>query len=320
MFALKYIKQNANGIELAERLNINPSDLTSLTPKQAIELSLNITSSLTKYDHDATKGRYNKADDITAIELLLSGLELDEEGKMKQLGVCRNYADTCGLIFNSFKNFQQSDFNRLGNTFHIKCGGGRETYDPHILRRNESKPNGGHAWNMFISQLENGSAAAVIVDPTMGGRKKKNKDGLTKFSYTMQRLEPIINHCMKYHSEDSSENIDEISEYYLKMIDIYNGYLTKAQKNENEALISESAKRKEFYLLNGLEAFTKSQETNSLTKTEHGSIKIELHSLLNDRSFNLNKEQYNKIADFIGLFKPYDFQLADALMRRNVDL
>jgi hypothetical protein len=189
IFVGKYISENPDGREISSGLGIEGiNGLRTLTPKQAICLSTQITSNLTQYDHQAIKKIGGRGDQMTALELLENGLKLDDQGNIKPAGVCRNYADTCHLIFQTLKFFQQPESSRLNSTYSIIAGGDTDMFDPTL----RDKRSGGHAWNIFITQNDAGSAV-VQVDPTWGYRKQKDSSQRTALSYTTVRSEFLIN-------------------------------------------------------------------------------------------------------------------------------
>lgn len=123
-----------------KRLGIE--DLKNLSPRQVIDLALDVVVGLTKYNNNSE----SKEQDVKAtLELLNSGLENIDKEDFSGNGVCRHFASMVSSVFKSLKLNQESETNLQNLYCHQEIGteyGYTYTYSQ--LMKGEDK-NIGHA-------------------------------------------------------------------------------------------------------------------------------------------------------------------------------
>lgn len=199
------LKKNAAYVQ--KELGIE--SLRSLTPKQAIELSIRLVIDFTKYegvdtarpenaDHVNTSSK-SEADSMTALQLLQTSMEQKKNPEWNGLGECRNYASTVKAVFEALKSNQQR-MNQLRNTYCLyesDFEGG--AYNP--KRKQDAftaiNLNGkiGHAWNTFVT-ITPSKAEAVSVDATWGKRDLDTGE-IVGADHTLLRMEPTMNRLLE---------------------------------------------------------------------------------------------------------------------------
>lgn len=170
-----YLQTSESGQKMIESLGIR--SLESLTPEQAVKLSVWFVQDVSKYSHHETnqpKGEKTPSDQATTMELLRDGIENKDNPSWNGNGVCRNVASNVKAVFDALKD-QQNEHSMLTNTYAVRSQGSQgDGY--HTVRgtsRNAHlttslKDRIGHAWNEFITIDANGSADITIVDATWG--------------------------------------------------------------------------------------------------------------------------------------------------------
>lgn len=188
-----FLNSDGAGVKLMRDLDI--TSLNSLTPEQAVKLSLGIVQSVSKYSWIQEEGVYKpggiQEDDMTTMELLAEGIDHHNETDWAGNGVCRNVASNVKALFESLKA-NQSDLSMLHNTYAVYSAAyGGETYGKRERDDNTKfllkKDPSGHAWNTFVTVDKSGGSNITIVDATwaMGS----NVDGsLKEPDYTMERM------------------------------------------------------------------------------------------------------------------------------------
>jgi len=207
-----FIEDYVTQTDLIDELGIE--SLTDLTPKQAMELSNRIVVNLTKYNYDQRNAEEANtvSDKSTVLELLEDGLiNKGKNGSWSGNGVCRNFAAMVKVIFQAIKR-NQTTINKLTNTYCF-FGAGKE-YAPKRDYENMSKPREiEHAWNPFITIMNNGAIDLTITDSTWG-KVDEEKNGLKKIDFTITRSEPLVRKII-YKGE---VQIEEILDYYTLLL------------------------------------------------------------------------------------------------------
>lgn len=220
-FADKYISKQKP--EWLEELEVERMD--SLTPKQAIELSMRVVTALTKYKMSdvGMSGGSTEADKGTALELLQGGQKNIDNPDWQGNGICRNFSDTVMAVFESLKA-SQSRYSRLRNTYCIDQSASEgKIYRP-SLKPGRSVPYSragriikGHAWNAFFTVSAEGGVDTTIIDATWG-RQNLETGQIENIDYTLERMEPlVVKQLVRVMSEESEESkvmLEKITKYY----------------------------------------------------------------------------------------------------------
>lgn len=185
----EYAAQDESINELVKNLNI--TSLSTLTPEQAVKLSLGIVQRSSKYswiqEGEKRVAGGKREDAMTTMELLSEGRAHYGDEKWVGNGVCRNVASNVKAVFESLKA-NQTNLSMLRNTYAVYEGGGEG-----FGTRKRGDVNKfslyaiGHAWNTFVTVGKNGESSITTVDATwaMGS----NSDGSLKESdFTSERM------------------------------------------------------------------------------------------------------------------------------------
>jgi hypothetical protein len=162
-----YIAQDSNGRLLAESLKIN--SLSTLTPEQAVKLSVAFVQDLSKYSYsDVDHKGLTRADQSTAMQLLKEGLDNKSNANWQGNGVCRNIAANVKAVFEALKQ-TQGELSMLNNTYCAYSvgfyGAGYADARPNYSTYNSNNARG-HAWDTFVTVGPESSSVATIVDAT----------------------------------------------------------------------------------------------------------------------------------------------------------
>ena len=211
-----YLLHHADGRKLMADLNIK--SLQKLTPEQAVKLSTEFVRAVSKYSHDDTKSTgLTRADNSTTYDLLQEGLSLRGNATWGGNGVCRNIAANVKAVFESLKSCQD-DETMLANTYcKIDVGYDGDGYEdkrvnPHRTNLNKTP---GHAWNLFTTIGENGSAIITIVDSTwaLGGNRDETSADVDR---TRERSGKIVNDLFE-KSVDKEAAFNVLTDYYHRL-------------------------------------------------------------------------------------------------------
>jgi hypothetical protein len=217
-----YVIHSARGRQVYNDLKIN--SLSTLSPEQAVKLSLAMVQDLSKYSKDGN-GQPDmddalRADKSTTMQLLLDGVRHHDDPNWKGNGVCRNVASNTKAVFEALKK-NQSEQSMLGNTYAIFDTGYRgESYDD--KRKDDStiennSPLSGHAWVKFVTVDSKGSANITIVDPTWA-LEKDPSSALQHMDYTLPRMAKLAKEL--FSKSDSKKEVfnEQLSYFYYRRI------------------------------------------------------------------------------------------------------
>ncbi len=212
----EYVSQDEKISELAEELKV--TSLSSLTPEQAVKLSLGVVQLLSKYtmlkEGDGYVPGGAREDKMTTMDLLEEGRVRSDDPEWEGNGVCRNVASNVKAVFEALKA-NQTDLSMLRNTYAVyESGttgyGDRKRAD---ASKYEYRP-GGHAWNTFVTVGKNGESSITTVDATwsMG----RNSDGsLRESDFTSERMFETIAEISE-KTEDKTDVALAMSDYLDK--------------------------------------------------------------------------------------------------------
>jgi len=217
-FISTYLKKE--GKETKKRLKIEHLDC--LTPKQAIDLCVQVVIDLTKYKKsDAGHTRQDtESDQSTVLEILKEGLNNHKDPSWEGNGVCRNFASCVKAVFEALKT-NQTKYNLLRNTYCLLEGG--SVRNIRWSKNNQDKENYSHAWNSFIAVSKEGNVNSIIVDATWANRNLETK-AIEKLDYTLTRMEPVIFQIGKNLANNETPNKEE---QYGKIINYYANKIEK---------------------------------------------------------------------------------------------
>ncbi len=212
----EYVSQDEKISELAEELKV--TSLSSLTPEQAVKLSLGVVQLLSKYtmlkEGDGYVPGGAREDKMTTMDLLEEGRVRSDDPEWEGNGVCRNVASNVKAVFDALKA-NQTDLSMLRNTYAVyESGttgyGDRKRTD---ASKHEFRPSG-HAWNTFVTVGKNGESSITTVDATwsMG----RNSDGsLRESDFTSERMFETIAEISE-KTEDKTDVALAMSDYLDK--------------------------------------------------------------------------------------------------------
>lgn len=213
--------QTPKGSELAKGLSI--TSLKTLTPEQAVKLSLSVVQDMSKYSKDAAgNADGDAADKATALQLLQEGLaNKDVNPTWRGNGVCRNIASNVHAVFDALKA-NQGELSMLRNTYCAQSGGAAgEGYDD--SRENTVGKNGislgtivGHAWNTFTTIDGTGSANVTIADVTWA-LESTREAAIEEMDYTSTRMARTAR-ALYEKSDDIPANFTDMHDYYAKFV------------------------------------------------------------------------------------------------------
>ncbi len=217
-----YLTGSEHGRQLGQELKI--TDLSALTPEQAVKLSLSVVQNLSKYSRDEEgKPDGKRADGLTAMQLLKEGIASKDDPNWKGNGVCRNIASNTKAVFEALK-MNQGEHSMLRNTYAVfETGYDGEGYDNRREDVDEKsrtinlnpKALPGHAWVKFITIDGKGSANIAIVDPTWA-LERDAPTALQHMDYTLPRMAKLAGELFA-RSEYKKEAFEELSYYYDKL-------------------------------------------------------------------------------------------------------
>jgi hypothetical protein len=212
-----YLATDPSGAALAEKLDI--TSLNTLTPEQAIKLSLAVVQDLSKYsrdDMDKDNGS-SRADNMTTMELLQEGRERRADPEWSGNGVCRNVASNVKAVFEALKA-NQSNLSMLRNTYAVYGGSNGEGYDNkrEDILSNTAQQKGGHAWNTFVTVGGEGSATMTIVDATWALERDADT-ALEHMDYTLPRMATIARGLFE-KSDDKAQGFGAMGYYYDRLL------------------------------------------------------------------------------------------------------
>lgn len=213
--------QTPKGSELAQGLSI--TSLKTLTPEQAVKLSLSVVQDMSKYSKDtAGNADGDAADKATTIQLLQEGLaNKDVNPSWGGNGVCRNIASNVHAVFDALKA-NQGELSMLRNTYCAQSGGAAgEGYDD--SRENTVGSNttamgtiSGHAWNTFTTIDSTGSASVTIADVTWA-LESTREAAIEEMDYTSTRMARSAR-ALYEKSDDIPSNFVDMHNYYAKFV------------------------------------------------------------------------------------------------------
>lgn len=215
--AERYAQESPDGQKLMTDLGID--SLRHLTPEQAVKFSTEFVRSVSKYTVEDTKKKGpTKADATASFDLLAEGLGFRSNSSWSGNGVCRNIAANVKVVFESLKASQGVD-TLLANTYcKYDLGADGDGYDdkrpdPHLTETKEVRAlRGAHAWNVFTTVGEGGSAVITIVDSTwaLGGNSEVTAANADR---TLERAGKFVNQLfdMSINKEDC---FSDLAKYY----------------------------------------------------------------------------------------------------------
>jgi hypothetical protein len=214
-----YLTGSEHGRRLGQELKI--TDLSALTPEQAVKLSLSVVQNLSKYSRDEQgKPDGQRADGLTAMQLLQEGTANKADPNWQGNGVCRNIASNTKAVFEALK-LNQGDHSMLRNTYAVfETGHDGEGYDNRredVDEKNRTitlnpKVLPGHAWVKFVTVDGKGSANIAIVDPTWA-LERDAPTALQHMDYTLPRMAKMAGELFA-KSDHKKEAFDELTYYY----------------------------------------------------------------------------------------------------------
>jgi len=220
-----YLTANEHGQRIAKELKI--TDLSALTPEQAVKLSLGVVQNLSKYtSNEAGVPDGKRADKLTTMQLLQEGIDNKADSDWKGNGVCRNVASNTKAVFEALK-MNQGEHSMLRNTYAVFEAGfdgdgyddKREDIEKKLLnsRAIDADPKllPGHAWVKFITVDAKGSANIAIVDPTWA-LEQDAPTALQHMDYTLPRMTNLAGELFA-KSENKKEAFEEFSYYFDKL-------------------------------------------------------------------------------------------------------
>ena len=235
----EYVTQDESISRLAEDLKV--SSLSTLTPEQAVKLSLGIVQSVSKYSWLESDGKRvaggEREDDMTTMELLAEGIVQSDNSEWNGNGVCRNVASNVKAVFEALKA-NQNQLSMLRNTYAV-YESGSEGYGTRA-RGDASKSSidaSGHAWNTFVTVGKNGESSITTVDATwaMG----RNTDGsLKEPDYTSERMFETIADISE-STEDKTDIALAMSDYLNKLTRIVPGETSEAREQRQQFALTE---------------------------------------------------------------------------------
>lgn len=214
--AEEYIQYDPDGKKLVENLGIR--SLNHLTPEQAVKFSTAFVQNVSKYENDEKgKPAGERADGMTATELLREGMDRKNDPSWRGNGICRNIACNVKGVFEALKD-TQVEMSMLRNTYCVYGGGtdgsgydDKRSEDDGMTYRTGPSAHQGHAWNRFVTVAENGSATIAITDATWALGKDIDT-ALEHMDYTQSRATPEIINIFN-ESEVKSMAFDSLTDY-----------------------------------------------------------------------------------------------------------
>lgn len=202
------------GAGIVQSLKIN--SLQTLTPEQAVKLTLSMVQGLSKYSRNE-RGEQDDlgADQVTTMELMEQGLTHSSDPSWSGNGVCRNIASNVKAVFEAIK-MNQSSVNMLHNTYAGYTGSFEDFRSPKRWNAGAgSDPNqgmAGHAWNTFTTIDGRGDASTTVVDVTWS-LQKSSKEAIKSMDYTLTRSARMARELFE-KSDDKSKSFPDLNDYY----------------------------------------------------------------------------------------------------------
>ena len=209
-------------------VDLKVKDLRSLSPRQAILLTVYFVNHHTKYNFDSLgeKGDSSKIDNFSALDMIQDFEENHNNPNWSGNGVCRHIAGLTKFVFDSLKE-NQLNFNFLNDTY---C-----EFEHNHSYRPESSDEGlkdgfgeayiKHVWNVFYT-IQKNEVDYTILDVTWADFNPENT-GLEKLDYTMERNFPVLAILMRDVNLDN-ENFE--SQFKL----FFDQFIINMKKYEND--------------------------------------------------------------------------------------
>lgn len=231
--------QTERGKELASDLKIQ--SLQTLTPEQAVKITLSMVHDLSKYLYDE-KGQPDLeaarvADQKTVMELLEDGFAHKDDPNWQGNGVCRNIASNVRAVFESLK-MNQTNVNMLHNTY-VGYTGSNEDFrvqKRHSVGDAEKTSFGGepgHAWNTITTVDAKGDASVTIVDVTWS-LSKSPEEAISSMDYTLTRSARKARELFET-SADKTKSFHDLNNYYKAYLS--EGFRKHRQTAQFESMI-----------------------------------------------------------------------------------
>lgn len=224
------------GGQILEHININLEDLTKLSPKEAVDLTLKLVIQLTKYNSDDNKD-VTEADNSSALKLLKQGRDNTDNEKWGGNGKCRNFAAMVKAVFESLKNNQNHKLSRLNSTYCLIDSGAE--YDPKYNNPEDFDKfdlNSRHSWNIFMTLSED-SSTSTIVDATFGKYDLDTGEEVD-IDQTLTRIEPVV-----FNISEKTESSKKRKEQLYRVLSYY--FLKAGIKVMNTGELDDRFKEKE---------------------------------------------------------------------------
>lgn len=209
-------------------VDLKVKNLRSLSPRQAIFLTVHFVNHHTKYNFDSIgeKGDSSKIDNFSALDMIQDFEENHTNSNWSGNGVCRHIAGLTKFVFDSLKE-NQLKFNFLNDTY---C-----EFEHNHSYRPESSDEGlkddfgeayiKHVWNVFYTIKKN-EVDYTILDVTWADFNQENT-GLEKLDYTIERNFPVLATLMRDVNLDN-ENFE--SQFKL----FFDQFIINMKKYEGE--------------------------------------------------------------------------------------
>jgi hypothetical protein len=222
-----FTKNHFTGRRAYYAASLGVTDITQLTPQQAIDLTLRMVLELTKYkdgdiahnsDSSPEFGKPTQADQSTALQLLEDGSRNRLQDEWEGKGVCRNFAAMTRAVFEALKAKQQPE-NMLRNTY-VLYNSGTEYAPKREKKLNFASFNPGHAWNSFVTIEPSGTAKSTIVDATWANIDYDTRK-MVNIDHTRLRMEALVFEAALAFDTSTprkDEQLQEILRYYMKNI------------------------------------------------------------------------------------------------------
>lgn len=210
-----FLRDNQRGASIMAQLGMESiRDIARLSVKDSIMLTGYIVASAAKYDHNATKGRYNAADSMSSLDILRKGLGTESYDDVDPLGVCRNYADMTRSVFTSLKRVNDG----LRNTNCVSRGGIGSATDGKFVSKSEGTR--AHAWNDFFTVLSKREMAVTTVDPTTARINGSGK--LVRYDKTALRAGTHIRNITDQLDDSGDrahqDNVRSVRDFYVRRL------------------------------------------------------------------------------------------------------
>ena len=230
--------QSERGTELIKDLKIQ--SLQTLTPEQAVKLTLSMVHDLSKYSYDETGDAdleaAREADGKTTMALLSEGFSRKDNPYWTGNGVCRNIASNVKAVFESLK-VNQTDVNMLHNTYVGYTGSDEDFRIKKRQNRGDTeyltKDEPGHAWNTFTTVDAKGDASVTIVDVTWS-LSKSPEEAMDNMDYTLTRSARKARELFEV-SADKARSFYDLNDYYKDFLRA--GFQKHRQSAQFESMI-----------------------------------------------------------------------------------